>query len=253
MELQEWIHRKREQLSRLGPADLRNVAPSIKDFHQAVTTQRGPLAVVCEIARATPEEGSLTDRFDLEDLVRAMDSASVSAIAVATDPIACAGSDGDLADVARVAPMPIIARDLFVDRAQIYRARLNGADAVALIAGALGGSELRSLIDAAASTHMAAAMEVASEEELAAASSAGARIVVIPAFANGKLSLAIAEALLPKISRRITALVRGPFQSAAELDLVRSRADGIWIAGPLMRAVDPAAFLGPLVEAAENG
>src|SRR5262249_58220214 len=96
--------------------------------------------------------------------------------------------------------------------------------------------------DAAASTHRAAAMEVASEEELAAASSAGARIVVIPAFANGKLSLAIAEALLPKISRRIAALVRGPFQSAAELDLVRSRADGIWIAGPLMRAWEPAAI-----------
>jgi hypothetical protein len=34
---------------------------------------------------------------------------------------------------------------------------------------------------------------------------------------------------------------------------VRGRADGIWIAGPLMRAEDPAAFVRHLVEAAENG
>jgi len=253
MELQEWIHRKREQLPHSAPVDLRNVAPSIKDFRQAVTTQRGPLAVVCEIARATPEEGCLADALDVPRLVQAMDAASVSAIAVATDPIACGGSDAELINVARIASMPVIARDLFLDRAQIYRARLNGADAVHLIAAALGASDLRSLIDVASSTHMAAVVEIASEAELAAASSAGARTVVIPAFSEGRLSLSNAQALLPKISRSITVLVRGPFNRARDLELLRSRADGIWMAGPLMRAGDPAAFLRPLVEAAENG
>ena len=148
--------------------------------------------------------------------------------------------------------MPVIARDLFLDRAQIYRARLNGADAVHLIAAALGASDLRSLIDVASSTHMAAVVEIASEAELAVASSAGARTVVIPAFSEGRLSLSNAQALLPKISRSITVLVRGPFNRARDLELLRSRADGIWMAGPLMRAGDPAAFLRPLVEAAEN-
>jgi indole-3-glycerol phosphate synthase len=253
VELPQWIQKKREEQSRAAAVDVRNATPSIKDFRHAVTTQRGALAVVCEIARATPEEGLLANVLDLGGLVQALDAASVSAIAVATDSVACGGVELDLAQVARATSTPVIARDLFLVPDQVYRARLHGADAVLLIASALSTSQLRALMDIAASVHMAPVVEVASEAELSAASSVGARTVVIPAFSGAGLSLSTADALLPKVPRSTTALVRGPFTSATEFQVLRSRADGIWIAGPWMRAADPAAFLGPLVEAAENG
>src|SRR5258708_39692222 len=59
--LADWIQRKREQLQRLRPVDVRNLVPTVKDFSQAVSTRREDLALVAEIARATPEDGRLLE------------------------------------------------------------------------------------------------------------------------------------------------------------------------------------------------
>src|SRR6266852_4660387 len=79
--LADWIQRKREQLQRLRPVDVRNLVPTVKDFSQAVSARRQNvdcpyLAVVTEIARATPEEGRLVEALDMGERVRQADSAS---------------------------------------------------------------------------------------------------------------------------------------------------------------------------------
>lgn len=253
MHLLEWIDRKRAELRRLGPTQARNITPSLRDFAHAVTTRRQALAVIAEIARRTPEEGELAESVDIAGLCAAMDQASVSAVAVATDGEAFGGSGADLQRAAQASSAPILCHDLILSREQLYLARLGGADAVLLLAGALSAPELRPLIEIASSMHMASPVEVRSERELADAVAAGARLLVIPAFDGSSLSLALPEALLPKVPRGVTPLVRGPFSSAAELEPLRGKADGLWLTGPVMRATDPLAFLGPLVEAAENG
>ncbi len=249
----EWVRRKREQLQRLKAPDVRNVVPTVKDFSRAVSTRREELAVVAEIARATPEEGRLRDALDVAEVSRQLDSASAAALAVATDELACAAHAPDLAIAARAASCPIIARDLILAREQLYHARLMGADAVLLTAAALSPADLRSSIEILASMHMAAPVEVATESELSAALTCGAKLFVIPAFGATGLSLALADSLLPKVPRGATALVRGPFAEPGDFAPLRGRADGIWIAGPLMRAEDPESLLERLVRAAESG
>jgi indole-3-glycerol phosphate synthase len=91
MEIQTWIARKRESLRTLGPLATRNLTPSIRDFAHAVTTQRGELAVVAELARATPEEGQIRRDLQIAELAGAFDAAGVSALAVATDSVLCEG------------------------------------------------------------------------------------------------------------------------------------------------------------------
>ena len=81
----------------------------------------------------------------------------------------------------------------------------------------------------------------------------GAKLLVIPAFEHGRLSLAVADALIPRLPKNVAVLVRGPFATPLDFEALRGRADGIWIAGPLMRAPDLRSFLEPLVSAAENG
>src|SRR5258708_20292250 len=91
MEIQTWIARKRETLRTLGPLATRNLTPSIRDFAHAVTTQRGELAVVAELARATPEEGQIRRDIQIAELASAFDAAGGSAPA---RPPGCLPSQG---------------------------------------------------------------------------------------------------------------------------------------------------------------
>jgi len=253
MELQTWISRRRESLRQLGQLATRNLTPSIRDFAHAVTTRRGELAVVAELARATPEEGRMHRVKNLPELALALDAAGVSAIAVATDPIVCEGSTADLQRVSAAVGIPVIARDLFLRPEQIYEARLFGADAVLLTAEAVRPDELLGMMEIAASLHMTAAVEVRSEAELSTALRAAARVLVLPAFGEQGLSFATADTFLSKVPRSVTPMVRGPFAGPQDFERLRGQADAIWIAKPILDAENPQAFLASLVEAAENG
>lgn len=255
MHLTEWIAIKREEVGRAARLDLRNVTPSLRDFTQAVSTRRSSLSVVAELARASPEEGELVAAPDYLPLVAALDQAGAAAVAVATDGVVCQGSLPDLTMVSLATTSPVAQRDLILAREQIYQARLAGADAVLLHAAAVHAGDLRAFIEIAASMHMAAPVEVTSEAELQLAASAGARVVVIPAFGHPHraLSLELAEALLPRVPRTVAPLVRGPFYRPEELEPLRGKADGVWICEPLMRAGDAASFIKSFVEAAEHG
>ena len=249
----EWVRQKREQLRRLAAPDVRNLVPTVQDFALAVSTQRRELSVVAEIARATPEEGGLRQSLDVVQLSGQLEPAGAAALAVATDEVACAAEPSDLPLAARASSCPVVARDLILAPEQLYRLRLMGADAVLLAAGLLPAPQLRSFIEILASMHMSAPVEVANEEELLGSAAAGAKLFVIPAFGPGGLSVTLADALLPKVPRTASVLVRGPFTQLADLAPLRGRADGIWIAGPWMSAEDPASFLEQLVRAAERG
>src|SRR5229473_869574 len=256
--LADWIQRKREQLQRLRPVDVRNLVPTVKDFSQAVSARRQNvdcpyLAVVTEIARATPEDGRLLEAPDIGEMVKQADSASVAAVAIGTDETAFAAIPTDLTTAARAASCPVVARDLILVREQLYHLRLQGADAALLIAAAISPAELRSLMEILSSMHMAAPVEVASESELSSSLGCGARLLVIPAFSSRSLSLALADRLLPLVPRSTTVLVRGPFAKPEDFEPLRGRADGVWIAGPLITSKDPESFLANLVRAAENG
>ena len=250
--LPDWMARKKEALGRGPRLDVRNVTPSTRDFTHAVSTQRSSLSVVAELARATPEEGHLAPMPDFQSLAAALDQTDLAAFAVATDMEVCQGSLPDLTVVSHATNSPVAQRDLVLVREQLYQARLAGADAVLLQAAAVIPGDLKAFIEIAASMHMAAPVEVRTEEEVRAAAASGARVIVIPAFGHphAALSLELANELLPKVPRTIAPLVRGPFYRPEELEPLRGKADGVWICEPVMRAGDAAAFTREFVAAA---
>src|SRR5260370_13910615 len=96
MEIQTWIARKRESLRTLGPLATRNLTPSIRDFAHAVTTQRGDLAVVPELARATPEEGHIRRDIQIAEVASAFDEARATALRAAAAPVPSPGATAAL-------------------------------------------------------------------------------------------------------------------------------------------------------------
>jgi len=251
--LPDWIARRRLELSRSPAADARKATPSLRDFHRAVTSRRAALAVIAEVARATPEEGDIGWSQELDALLDAAESALVAAFAAAADPVLCRGSYADCAQVANQVGGPVIVRDMVVSREQLYRARLANADAVLLTAAALRPHELRALAEVAANLKMAAPVEVASSEELAVVAGSGVRSVVLSAYGpKGALALEPLSALLDAVPESMAVLVRGPFTKPEEVAPLRGRADAIWVAGTWLRAPDPAQLLADLVAAGEE-
>jgi indole-3-glycerol phosphate synthase len=251
--LNEWVNQKRMELTRLPRLEPRNITPSIRDFSSAVSTQRQQIAVIAEIARATPEEGILQPSLDVALLARRLDECGVSAVAVAADAIACNGSPADLKAASLAVSSPILCRDLILERHQLYRARLSDADAVLLTLAIASPPELRIFLELAASMHMAAPVEVQSANELDIAISLGARMIVIPAFGTDGLQLETPLALLAGIPRNVTSIVRGPFSRPEQLKPLHGLADAVWTAGPIGRAPNVEKWLKQFVDAAESG
>ncbi len=251
--LPDWIARRRVELSRSPAADPRTVAPAARDFHRAVTSRRATLAVIAEVARASPEEGDIGWSHELDALIDAAESAPVAAFAAAADPVLCRGSYAECAQVANQVGDPVIVRDMVVSREQLFRARLANADALLLTAAALRPHELRALAEAAGNMNMAAPVEVASSEELAIAAGSGVRSIVLSAYGpGGALALEPISPLLDAAPTSMAVLVRGPFTTPAQVAPLRGRADAIWVAGTWLRAPDPARLLADLVAAGEE-
>jgi indole-3-glycerol phosphate synthase len=141
--------------------------------------------------------------------------AGAHAILVATDAPFLGGAFAELAairvalDASFGAARPVlIAMDFILDAIQLDRAVDAGADAVLLIARIVDPEALRGLVAAAESRGLAPLVEIAGDEDLAAAQSAGARVLGVSArdLNTGKSDAERGRALIEKIDRRFVAI-----------------------------------------------
>ena len=223
--------RRRENLTSRR-TEVRAVAPSIRNFAQAIDHQRGSLERLPLIFASRPGAAAL---------LAALDEAEAAAVAVF-----CEHPAEELPPLGRTLAslsVPALRADLILEEFQIYESRAAGFDAVLLHASLLPDPLLARLCDAARSTHMAAAVVVATAADLARALAARAPIVAPAASAAGR----VAAALLAGVPRRtlilaVPALIAAGQAAAIDPAGLPGLADAI-LDGPLGAAADPAAEL----------
>jgi indole-3-glycerol phosphate synthase len=166
-------------LRRLRDAALAVDSVGPRGFAAAIGTAAatGHLAVIAEIKRRSPSKGDLAA--DLDPATVAVDYAAggASCLSVLTDADFFGGSPGDLAAARAAVSLPVLRKDFTVTPADIYDARLMGADAVLLIVAALDDDELTDLLGLTADVGLDALVEVHDEEELDRALSSGASLI----------------------------------------------------------------------------
>jgi len=164
-----------------------SATPSIRNFAQAIDRQRQALERIPLIEAR---------RHDLVAVAQALDEAEAAALAIA------AGEDVErFAEAARTVTVPVLRADPIAEEYRIYESRICGADAV-LLPWTLPGEVLARLVQAAASTHMAACVACESPEEIVRAIAARAPVLVIR------------PALLPVQVPRRTLLLARSFEAA---------------------------------------
>jgi indole-3-glycerol phosphate synthase len=215
-------------------------APPPRDF---ATALKGPgTAIIAEIKRASPSRGDLCSHLDPALLAGAYSQAGAAALSVLTEPEFFKGSFEDLSRAREATPLPVLAKGFFLDPYQLYQARAYGADAILLIARALGERQLGELMALAHKLGMASLVEMHRREEISTALGAGARLVGINNRDLEDFSVDINTTLrlMPLIPRGVLVVSESGVRSRGDIEILKKSGVRAFLVGEvLVSAPDP--------------
>lgn len=151
-------------------------AGPVRDFRAALADGAG-MSVIAEIKRRSPSKGDLAPGLDPAAMASAYAAGGAACLSVLTDVEFFGGSVDDLRAARGAVDLPVLRKDFTVSERDVYDARIIGADALLLIAGALATSELSRFRDVATQLGMTALVEVHDADELGRALAAGADVI----------------------------------------------------------------------------
>ena len=246
--------RRRLERSPLDESALMALAlglPPARPFERSLLAARAS-AVIAEIKRSSPSAGKIAEA-DPAARARAYEAAGAAAVSVLTEPLHFDGSLADLRAVHLAVGVPVLRKDFLVHPSQVIESRVEGADAVLLIAAALSGAELKALIAAAADLGLDALVETHSEADLEKALATDAPVIGVNArdLETLEVDAARALALLGRVPEDRIAVLESGIVSRADVERAGAAgASAVLVGEALMRAEDPAATLRELRGAA---
>lgn len=140
--------------------------PPTRDFIAALRYGKTNPALIAEVKKASPSKGILRTDFDPVTIAQSYQAGGASCLSVLTDVKFFQGSFENLSLVRSTVDLPLLCKDFIIYPYQMYWARINGADAVLLIAAILNDQDLQYFIKIAHNLKMAALIEVHNLEEL---------------------------------------------------------------------------------------
>jgi indole-3-glycerol phosphate synthase len=170
-----------EQLKMLVPLDeikeKARTAAAGAPFRFENALKGGDISFICEVKKASPSKGLITEDFPYLQIAKEYEAAGASAVSVLTEPEYFQGSNSYLYAIRQGIEIPVLRKDFTVDEYQIYEAKTLGADAILLICALLDTETLKRYIDICDSLGLSALVEAHTEEEVRSALQAGARMV----------------------------------------------------------------------------
>lgn len=144
-------------------------------FERALS--KNGLSFICEVKKASPSKGVISEDFPYLDIARQYESAGADCISCLTEPKWFLGKDEYLREISEHVEIPVLRKDFTVCDYQIYEAKTLGAAAVLLICALLDGGRLREYISVCDALGLSALVEAHDEREIETALEAGARII----------------------------------------------------------------------------
>jgi indole-3-glycerol phosphate synthase len=172
----EIVERKRILPMSTLQAEIPGVQPR-PDFRAALRSVS--MGLIAEVKRRSPSAGLIREPFDPAQIAVSYAANRASAVSCLMDQKYFGGGDADFAAVRKAIELPMLYKEFVVDSWQIFHAKVMGASAVLLIAGALSDEELESFIQEIRSLELLPLVEVHDREEMQCAIQAGADCIGI--------------------------------------------------------------------------
>ncbi|HSR88606.1 MAG TPA: indole-3-glycerol phosphate synthase TrpC, partial [Pontiella sp.] len=168
--LNQIIDNKRAEISErkavCSLAALRAMLPQTEprpDFKEAIRSV--PMGLIAEVKRRSPSAGLIRDPFDPAAIAVSYAANHASAVSCLMDQKYFGGGDADFSAVRNAIDLPMLYKEFVVDSWQIIHAKVMGASAVLLIAGALSDRELESFSNEIRALDLLPLVEVHDREE----------------------------------------------------------------------------------------
>jgi indole-3-glycerol phosphate synthase len=257
--LAQIIEHKKMEIAALDAQALHRAAessPVPRDFISAIRRRcNSPLLVgdgaevrlslIAELKRASPSKGILAPHLDLFEVADIYTQNGASAISVLTDEKFFMGKLETLGDLRfnRKSQLPLLRKDFIIDEIQLYEAKVNGADAILLIAAALTDDKrLADLHACALSLGLTALVEVHDEAETERALKLkDMRLIGINNrnLATFEVSLETTERLRPMISDDVVVVAESGIFNASDVErLANANVDAILVGEALITSDD---------------
>ncbi len=218
--------------------DFQHFVPSEgRRFYNALKNQG--LSFICELKKASPSKGLISDDFPLDEIAREYEAAGTSAISCLTEPKWFKGDISYLKRVAGEVKIPVLRKDFIIDECQIEEAALRGASAILLIAAILTDEDIRKLMKKARQSGLDVLAEVHDENELSRMLSCGADIIGINNrdLRDFTIRLETTERLASLVPKGILLVSESGMMNVETVRRMRAAgADGVLIGEMLMRA-----------------
>ena len=205
----------------------------------------GP-AILAEIKKASPSRGLIRPDFQPAALALQLRSGGATALSVLTDEPFFEGSLDFLEEASAASALPCLRKDFIVDSYQIVEARAHRADAILLIAAALGDAELVQFTEEAHALELDVLCEVHTAEELERVQDLGCDAYGVNNrdLVTFEVDLGTSFELAAELPPGALHITESGIASRADIDMLREAGFHAFLIGEsLMRQPDPGAAL----------
>ncbi len=224
------------------------------DFRFARALQTPGLSFICEVKKASPSKGIISEEFPYREIAKKYEGAGADCISCLTEPKWFLGSDEIFREIRLDVSIPMLRKDFTVDEYQLYEAKCMGADAALLICSLLDAGTICQYLEICDELGICTLVEAHDEAEVEVAVSAGATLIGVNNrnLRDFTVDFENAARLREKIPASALFVaesgVRSPADAAA---LQKIGADAALIGEALMRAKDPGVMLKSFRRAAQ--
>ncbi len=221
------------------------------DFRFEKALERQNPAVICEVKRASPSKGIISEDFPYVEIAKEYEDIGATCISVLTEPKWFLGSDAIFREIRANVELPMIRKDFTVDAYQIYEAKVMGADALLLICALLDTDTIKEYLEICDQLGITALVETHNEAEIKSAIEAGARVLGVNNrnLKDFTVNLTHASDLKKYVPEGILFVAESGIVVAEDgRKLLGNGADALLIGEALMRSGDKAQFLKELAE-----
>jgi indole-3-glycerol phosphate synthase len=229
--------------------------PARRPLSLARSDNADKLSLITEIKYRSPSAGKLSTVLGVAERARAYEQSGASMLSVLCDAQFFDGAFEHLALARAATNIPILCKEFVIDEVQLDAARAFGADAVLLIVRCLSELRTRELVAAARARQLVPFVEVATEDEVRVALSAGADLIGVNArdldtlAMDRERSARVMAAIPPGVVR---VHLSGLSKPEDVQGIRQGGADAALLGEALMRADDPRPLLESLVAAARG-